>query len=66
MARRSVTSFVSRDVGLPPSGAAIADLTARLNLRSHTLRRRIDRTFAVRTLRWTRFSLPQILFRNRE
>ena len=56
MARRSVTSFVSRDVGLPPSGAAIADLTARLNLRSLTLRRRIDRTFVVRTLRSTRFS----------
>ena len=34
MARRSVTSFVSRDVGLPPSGAAIADSTARLNLRT--------------------------------
>ena len=45
MARRSVTSFVSRDVGLPPSGAAIADSTARLNLRSLTLRRRIRPNF---------------------
>ena len=37
------------------------------NLRAGpALRGQFNRTFVVRTLRWTRFSLPQIQFRNRE
>jgi hypothetical protein len=56
MAWRRVSSFVSSALGLwlysAPLEAAITHTTAKLNLRaSATLRRRVNRTFVVPTLR---------------
>ena len=56
MAWRRVSSFVSSALGLwlysAPFEAAITHTTAKLNLRaSATLRRRVNRTFVVPTLR---------------
>ena len=56
MAWRRVSSFVSSALGLwlhsEPFEAAITHTTAKLNLRaSATLRRRVNRTFVIPTLR---------------
>ena len=69
MAWRRVSSFVGGAVGSWLCSIRRLDHPhdCNPNLRAGpALRGQFNRTFVVRTLRWTRFSLPQIQFRNRE
>ena len=71
MARRRVSSFqvgaAGSWFGFALSDASIPRVAANFNLRAALAPRgEYSRTFVVRTLRCTRFRLPQIQFGNRE